>query len=264
MKFSMMSYTMERQGATVSDIVRAAAELAMDGIDWVTTYGEKPSELRRRSADAGLPVVAHTFFLRRAERGEPGWLDEAKASIDDAVEMGAPLVMIPSFSFHGISDRLEARARWIGILAAIAPVAADAGVVLTIENFPGAASAFVTAADFFEAQKQVPSLRLTFDNGNAATGEDPLESLRAVRKFVSHAHLKDWDRSDEPREGFRPMLDGRYYRPALIGEGCVDSAATLRELEGSGYDGYVNIEYESSRYPAREAVARVLERLRGA
>ena len=40
MKYSMMTYTMMRQGTfTPADCVRVAAQLKMDGIDWVTTYG---------------------------------------------------------------------------------------------------------------------------------------------------------------------------------------------------------------------------------
>ena len=48
----------------------------------------------------------------------------------------------------------------------------------------------------------------------------------------------------------------------LIGEGVVDSRATVRELERSGYTGFVNIEYEGSKYRADEGVKKVLDFLR--
>ena len=58
------------------------------------------------------------------------------------------------------------------------------------------------------------------------------------------------------------MKDGFYYKPALIGEGVVDSRATVRTLEETGYKGFVNIEYEGNEYPAHEGVRKVLEYLR--
>jgi sugar phosphate isomerase/epimerase len=166
MKLCMMSYTMARQGAGVEEIVRCAEELRLEGIDWVSTYGRDPRELKALSEAAGLTVACHTFFLRSFPEGG-AWRDEAKQGIDDAVTLGAPVVMIPTGT-RPETERSEFRRRWIDALAEIMPLAQEAGVILTVENFPGAASAFVTAADFYEAQRQVPGLKLTFDNGNAA------------------------------------------------------------------------------------------------
>lgn len=261
MKYSMMTYTMARQGYQVEDFIKTAAELEMDGIDWVTTYGRDPKELKKCSDDAGLPVAAHTFFLSKVTSREPGFLDDAKRSLEAAVILGAPVVMIPTPPVAGAASRDECRRVWIDALAQVAPLAEDAGVFLTVENFPGLGSPFITADDFFEGRKAVPSLYLTFDNGNASTGEDQLESLRRCVPYVKHVHFKDWDFSPEPREGFRQMLNG-YYRSALIGEGVVDSLAALRELEKSGYGGYINIEYENNDYPADKAIKKVLEHLK--
>lgn len=260
-RYSMMTYTLMRQkGFTPADCVRIASELKMEGIDWVTTYGEDPRTLRKMSDDAGLTAAAHTFFLNPKE-GET-ILSVAERSLDDACILGAPVVMIPPCPIAGVKTREENRKRWCGMLAeAVAPAMAR-GLVLTVENFPGVLSPFVTAADFYEAKKQIPSLKLTFDNGNAATGEDQIASLKACIGDIVHAHLKDWERSETPAEGMNLMRDGAYYRAALIGEGIVDSRATLRELEKSGYRGFVNIEYEGNKYRADEGVKKVLDFLR--
>ena len=94
MKFSMMTYTMMRQKCyTPEDCVRVAKELNMDGIDWVTTYDRDARELKKLSDDAGLPVVAHTFFLRKDDM--PQLESVAARHLDDAVTLGAPVVMIP-------------------------------------------------------------------------------------------------------------------------------------------------------------------------
>jgi sugar phosphate isomerase/epimerase len=169
--------------------------------------------------------------------------------------------MIPTMQRPDL-DRLAFRARWIEALEQIAPLAAQAGVVLTIENFPGCASAFVTAADFCAAKQRVPSLKLTFDSGNAAGGEDPVASYQACAADVVHVHLKDWTVRDEPTEGYRQMLNGKYFRSALIGEGDMPTAAVWQALRTAGYKGFVNIEYEGNEIPAAEAMRRAVTYLR--
>ena len=258
----MMTYTMMRQpGYTPADCVRVAAELKMDGIDWVTTYGEDPKLLKKMSDDAGLPVAAFTFFVPGSNLAEK--VSNAEKSLDDACTLGAPLVMIPPCPFAAdVTDPAENRKLWIEILAEIAPLAEKRNLILTVENFPGIASGFVTADDFFEAKKAIPSLKLTFDNGNAASGEDQIESLKRCFNDIVHVHFKDWDISAEYKESWRQMRDGRYYMPALIGEGDIDNKLTLSTLEELGYNGFINIEYENNKYPADEGIRRVLEYLR--
>ena len=262
MKFSMMTYTMMRQpGFTPEDCVRVAQELKMEGIDWVTTYGRDPKELKKMSEDAGLTIAAHTFFVPGATVAEK--VSNAEKSLDDACILGAPVVMIPPCPFAAdVTDPAENRKLWIEILAEVAPLAEKRNLLFTVENFPGCASGFVTADDFFEAKKAVPALKLTFDNGNAASGEDQIESLKRCFNDVVHVHFKDWDISTENDGTRRQMRDGRYYVPALIGEGAIDSKATLKTLEELGYDGFINIEYENEKYPADVATRKALEYLR--
>ena len=255
----MMTYTVMRQKTyTVEECVKIASDLKMDGIDWVTTYNRDPKELKKLSDDAGLPVVAHTFFLR--DKAEPTFIGTAERSLDAACVLGAPVVMIPPAPFPEITDPAENRKRWCEVLAQVAPLAEARGLILTVENFPGAASAFVTAADFYEAKKQIPYLKLTYDDGNAATGEDPVESLKKCFKDVAHVHFKDWDFCDD--SGAIKMRNGKFGTAALIGEGDVPSAAVFKTLKELDYKGYINIEYESMKYKADEAIRRALEFLR--
>ena len=258
MKFSMMTYTLMRQGCfTPEDCVQTAAKLGMAGIDWVTTYGRDPEELAKITADAGLEVALHTFFM--PHQSEISQKDMAQKGLDDACLLGAPGVMIVPIPYEGVTDPAENRKRWAEKLNMAAELAAERNLVLTVENFPGIYSPVVTADDFYDLKKQVPSLKLTFDNGNAASGEDQIQSLKRCFKDVFHVHFKDWEIRETPEEGWRLMRDGRYYRPALIGEGSIDSRATLKVLEEFEYKGFINIEYENNKYPGDIAVAKALE-----
>ena len=58
------------------------------------------------------------------------------------------------------------------------------------------------------------------------------------------------------------MRNGKFGTAALVGEGDVPSAAVFKTLKELDYKGYINIEYESMKYKADEAIRRALDFLR--
>ena len=159
-------------------------------------------------------------------------------------------------------ERDDFRRFWISALKQVAPLTDDAKLVLTIENFPGNKSAFIIADDYFEAKAEIPQLKLTYDNGNAAEGEDPVESFKKCAADVVHVHFKDRYIKNELTEGYRRTISGTYIKSALIGEGDVDTPACVNALRDYGYDGYINLEYEGDKYDGPESVRRMVEYLR--
>jgi sugar phosphate isomerase/epimerase len=257
----MMTYTMARQGFGVKDFIKTAVDCKLEGIDWITTYGENPEDLKKMSHDAGLEIACHTFFSGKFLKGEKDWLDEIKQSIEDAVVLGAPVVMIPTCSRPDM-DRDAFRDMWIDGFKQIAPLTDDAGLILTIENFPGKLSAFVTAEDYYKAKAEIPQLKLTFDDGNAAFGEDPVESFKQCVDDVVHVHFKDWYIVDQPRQGYRDSLIGKYFKPALISQGNIDTATVWKTMKSCGYKGFINIEYEDNTVKADKAIQIAADYLR--
>lgn len=268
MKLTMMSYTMSRRAELfdLDEMLKLTRELDLYGIDFVTLHGYEAAELRKKTDDLGIKVVCFTFLaamgLASPEDRAVG-VDLAKQGIEDAVTLGAPVIMIPTLPTAGM-DRDTARGYWLEGLKEVAPMAAAAGVTLTLENFGSTESPFVTAADMMESVDQVPGCKVTYDSGGCATGEEPIQSFKDVAAHTVHAHLKDWYFSDEPREDFRPtpMLSGKYTKAALIGEGEVDNAGVVAAMREFGYDGTINIEYEGDKYHPAEAVRRAADYLR--
>jgi sugar phosphate isomerase/epimerase len=258
----MMTYTMSRQGYGVKDFIKAAVDYKLDGIDWVTNYGHCPKELKKMSDDAGLTVACYTFFLNKFMNNEVNWLDEVKQSLEDAINIGTSIVMIPTPPLANITNRKTGQQNWINALKKVAPLALDASLTLTIENYPGYLSPFVIANDYYKAKSEIQSLKLTYDNGNAAGGEDPVESFKRCANNVVHAHFKDWYISDIPQEGYCKFLDGKYYKPALIGQGDINTAGVWETMKEFGYKGYINIEYESDDIKAPQGVQMAVEYLR--
>lgn len=259
---AMMTGAFDRQNYRVEDFIKAAVKLDITAIDWIGTHGRKAEELRKMTDDAGLEVAGHTFFLQRFYNGEKNWMDEVKESLDNAVKLGAPLVMIPTPGAKDRRNRNEYRKEWIDALSEIMPLTKTAGLILTVENFPGKYSPFVLASDFLEAQAQIPELKLTFDNGNAASGENVVDSFMKTAEFTVHCHFKDWDILNHPEENYRELLDGRYYRSALIGEGSIDTKACWNAMRDYDYKGFINIEYEGDTYMADDAFSKASRYLR--
>ena len=270
MKLCMMSYTFSRQKWEKSGrfdlegMCRVANELGIDGADIVTTGGLPPAEIKRMLADHGIKPACYTFgvalnFPTAAER--TAGVDSIKAGVDIAVEIGAPGIMAVTAGKQGVPRDLSRR-NFIRGLQESAAFARQAGIFMSIENFPGADSPFVVSSDVLEAIREVPGLKLTYDNGNVLLGgEDPAASFRRCAEQVVHAHFKDWALvgPDKGREG----LDGRRYESALIGEGIVPHKTCLEAMKQSGYAGYINIEYENNKYPPDEATRRAAKYLQG-
>ena len=267
-----MSYTLGRTGwfkdnkpEGLKKICRLAAEIGTDGIDWVTTHGIEPAEIRRAMDGHGLKTVCYTFGASGLNcdsfAGRCAGVDTVRATIETAVVLGADKVMLVTPGNAKIPRDISRR-NYIRGLQECAGFARQAGVSITIENFPGPDSPFVISSDAQEAFREVPGLKLTYDNGNIALGgEDPAVSFTRCAAHVAHAHFKDWDRMP-PGQG-REALDGRRYMPALIGEGMIDHKSCLAAMQAAGYTGYINIEYENNKYPADEATRRAAKHLRG-
>ncbi|MBI2441620.1 MAG: sugar phosphate isomerase/epimerase [Lentisphaerae bacterium] len=258
MKLSVMSYTFDRaKDFTLEQICQLANELGIDGIDMVRTYGRKPQEIRRLLDQHGLKTVCHTFLadlIFPSTAARQAGVDTIKQSLEAAVILGADKVMLPTPGKQGVPRDL-ARSYIIRGLQEALVLVRQAGITLTLENFPGANSPFAISSDLLEAVREVPGTKITFDNGNALMGgEDSAVSFERCASHIIHSHFKDWVLAERGQgmEG----LDGRWYQAALIGEGVVNHKSCLRAMKHSGYAGYINIEYEGRAYHPADGTRR--------
>lgn len=271
MKLSIMSYTFGRTGwfkqnarEGLKSLCRLARELSIEGIDWVTTHGIDPAEIRREMDDSGLKTVCHTFSAAGlnadSTAARVAAVDAVAAGIETAAVLGAPIVMLVTPGKPDIPRDISRR-NYIHGLQECAVLARHAGVAMTIENFPGPATPFAISSDVLEAVRETPGLKLTYDNGNVMIGgEDPAVSFARCAPHVVHAHFKDWVSTDSDK--FSHGLDGRFYKSALIGEGIVPHRACLAAMRKVSYTGFINIEYEANQYPPDEATRRAAAFLR--
>lgn len=270
MNISMMTYTMARglqkdEKFDVKALCEFTRQLNLNSIDWVTTYGYHPREIRRITDDYGLENICFTFqcalnFPTPAER--IGGRDQFKRGVETAIILGADKIMLPVKGRQGLS-RKESFRNVVSGLQEVIEFAEQLGVLATVEHFPSPISPFVTSADINRAVREVPGLRITYDNGNVTTGgETAAEGFRRSAEYIVHAHFKDFAICSEDAPGARPCLDGKYRRPVLVGDGDVDQMEALRAMKEWGYAGYINFEYEGSEYTPREATIEGVRRMR--
>ena len=246
MKFSLLSCCM--CGKTPETAVNTAKEIGFSAIDWVTLCGKTPGFLRKITLDAGLEIGTYTFILKDFPAGN--WRDAAKREIDNAVALGASAVMLPTTEIAGICDRAQARRQWIGAVAETAALADDANIIFTIENYAGICSPCITFDDFLLFRKEIPGLQLTFDCGNAFTGEDPVESLRKSLRHIQNVHIKDWIVSggtDSP--GSCRVSEDTCFRMTLPLSGIVPVREIMAELGNAQYQKNIVMEYIYGDYP---------------
>ena len=260
MRLAMMSAcvlpTQGQREADVAGLCAFSREIGLDAIDFITDHGVAPATLRKVTDDYGLIVCAYTFFapinFPTPQERQPG-LDEVKRGIEAAVTLGTDKVMIPPAGRDDLS-RAESRRNLITGLNEALPIAWDAGVTLTIEDFGMGNSPFVTSSDLLAAVEGAPGLKLTFDNGNCFSGgEDPVAAWRRVKDYTVHVHFKSFHLAERPEEGFL-ALDGRHYASAVIGRGLVDNAAGIAALKEDDYEGYIDLEAWEAGVEPREAV----------
>jgi sugar phosphate isomerase/epimerase len=141
-------------------------------------------------------------------------------------------------------------------LAVLAPEAADAGVVLCVENHFGTMTQ--TAADTARLVSEVgsPSVRVLYDQANLTFTHDETwqEAFAIQGELVGHVHVKDLVFKD-PEAPFRASdtarvkAEERAVRSRVVGTGVVPWPDILEELVRRGYDDVLSLEYEYRWHP---------------
>jgi sugar phosphate isomerase/epimerase len=266
---------------SVSDWIRLAAGLDIDGLEWYAGFLEVAEEgnwsrFREEVAATGktIPMLCcspdfthpEPAFRSREVAKQMGWIEMAHA-------LGASFCRVLSGQRRpelGIDDGIEFAASCIEDCL---PHAEELGITLIIENhykddfwdYPEFAQKMDVFCRLVDAIDH-PCFGVNFDPSNAyLAGEDPLELLRRVSHRVVTMHasdrylvdgtLDDLRREECGAEGYAARL-----RHGEIGKGLNDYDAIFSELKRVGFDGWISIE---DGVEGIEQLARSVEFLRG-
>ena len=277
MQLAISSYSFHRLNAgpeagepvpDLLDVVDGAAALGCTGVELLgvhfpTTEREYLNRLKRRALKAGVQIVAvsaHHNFVTPDDARREQQAEVVRRWIDVAAALGAPVVRVfggrwqtaPSFSAfmanRGQEPALEGYGEddafgWIAAgFGAVLPRAADAGVVLALENHWGFTG---TAAGTLRIIRDLssPWLAAVLDTGNFL--EDPYDELAQLAPEAVLVHAKAY-----PGGGIYYTLD-------------LDYGRIVRLLQDAGYRGFLSLENEG-RAPPGEGNPQALNALRAA
>ncbi len=123
--------------------------------------------------------------------------------------------------------------------------AADAGVIIGVQNHHDLAAHYLSLFDLLEEINE-PNVRAVFDAWAVVLhGDDPAAAVRKMAPYIAYTTAADYVR--RPRYTYQPPLvnylpETDFIKAVPMGEGMVDYRSFLDTLKSVGYSGFVGYE----------------------
>lgn len=238
-------------------IEEAAENYARAGVAGISVWrdaleGRNIKATGRMLRDAGLSIVSYVrggFFPAATESGRRAAIDDNLKMIDEAAELGAPLIVLVCGAVPGQSLKAS-RAQIRDGIAALLQHAESCGVKLGIEPlhpmYADSRSAINTLKQANDMAEELASDHLGVVHDVYHLWWDPdlsRETLRCGSNGNLLAfHVCDWK---TPTEDL--LLDR-----GLMGEGCIDISQIRSWVESTGFDSFIEVEIFSKKYWAMD------------
>ena len=246
MKLSVTSWSFP--ACTLPEVAGIARALGLEAVDVGFFYAsalersrvlEQPEALSSELArlGVGLSNFYHLFGAGLEERNlaQPDHLEQNREDFRKIVRFcqlaGIPSVMV----LPGVVNPGQSRADALEVsalsLAALLPIAQEAGVTLVVE--PHVHSYLESPALTLALLERVPGLKLALDYAHFVCLGYRQEEIDPLAPFAGHVHLR------QARMG---VLQ------AKLAEGTINFPALLGRLREVGYSGYLSLEYVHQDY----------------
>lgn len=262
MKFGVSTYSlhqaMQKGEMTMLDVISYIASIGGQHVEIVpigVTLHDNPDlvrQIREKAAESGLEISNYAVsgnFVGLSDEAFEREVERLKKEVGVAAALGVTRMRHDVASAQDISIRhfLEVLPRLAEGCRRVADYASQFGITTSVENH----GFFVQASDRVQALIHAvdrPNFRTTLDTGNfLCVDEEPVTGVKNNLPYASMVHVKDFYRRPSylnPGEGWFQSSSGQYLRGAVAGQGDIDIRQVLRLIRGSGYDGYVSLEFE--------------------
>jgi sugar phosphate isomerase/epimerase len=249
-------------------IEEATDRYAAAGVKGVTVWrqwleGRDIAKVGEALRAAGIEIVSLCrggFFPAADQSGRRKAIDDNLRAIDEAAELGAPLIVLVCGALPG--QPLEvSRGQIADGIAAVLPRAQQAGIRLSVEPLHPMYADSRSAVNTIHQANQMcdrigsPLLGVTVDVYHLWWDPDLQPEIdrcgQAGRIFSFH--VCDW----------RVPTDDLLYDRGLMGEGCINIREIRGWVEQNGFDGFVEVEIFSNRHWATDQ-AEFLEKIKDA
>jgi inosose dehydratase len=223
-----------RSNGSIAQAVRDIAAAGYEGIEMfdgnVADYAERPDDLRRLLADAGLELVSvycgANFIYADMLADE---LYRVARAADLAATFGAQHLVVGGGARRAVGTREEDYDRLGSALDEVVGIAESRG--LTATYHPHLTTMAESPYELDEVMRR-SRIGLCPDTAHvAAGGGDPAELIRRYADRIHYVHLKD----------FRP--DPVTFLP--LGRGVLNMPDIIAALGEAGYDGWLVVELDA-------------------
>lgn len=231
-----------------TEVLRQVRDIGFDFFD-IQPTNQRTMESRLLAQELGLRVscVGASFGMPAgaaldhddSSRRELA-IEHVRSAIAHAADIGAEIAYV----IPGSDAQPAALERYRDSVIRLAAAAADRGIKLAIEHFPG--TALPTAAETLEFIRRADhdNLFLLYDSGHVQmSGEDPAAVIANAGERLGYVHFDD---NDGLSDLHWSLLDGVMTDESLL--------ETLRALDAVGYQGALSLELS----PALPKPARAL------
>jgi sugar phosphate isomerase/epimerase len=194
-------------------------------------------------------LAAYTNFTADAEHAEIPHREMQVYYVGElcrlAVDLGGRVVRIFTGYEHSVLPYSRAWDLAVSAVKECARLAADAGVVLAVQNHHDLAGHSEAFLQFLRAVDE-PSCRAAFDAwAPALQGDDLIAAAKKLASLTVHTTIADYIRL--PRFRYQPELvdyrrENDYVQAVPVGDGIIDYRTFLTTLRENGFDGSVAYE----------------------
>ena len=238
-RLSLNQWTVRRW--TVREAVGGCAR---HGIGAIGLWREQVADhgLARSAAlvkEAGLRVSS---LCRGGFFNRPGWLDDNKAAIDEAVALGASCLVLVVGGLPGSSrDLAAARTRMAEAIGTLEPIAAAAGVRLAVEPmhpmYCADRGVLSTLGQALDVAAKHPAATVGVMVDTFHLWWDP-----AVESDIARAGREGRIAGFQVSDFLVPLPADVLLGRALMGDGVIDFAPLCQAVSATGYDGDIEVE----------------------
>ena len=253
-----------------SEAIRQAAAIGAAGIQMYATKGENaPENLNSAARQALLREVKDNGLVFSALCGDlgmgfgykdknPELIEKSKRIVDLAKDLETDIVtthigVVPADPNH---DRYKIMQDACYQLASYAD---SVGAHFAVETGPETSAVL---KDFLDSLNST-GVAVNLDPANLVmvTGDDPVQAVYNLKKYIVHTHAKDGNLlvRGNPEYIYRAVhpvpqeaKGVQYFEEVPLGTGSVDFPAYLKALEDIGYKGFLTIEREVGENPAAD------------
>lgn len=258
----------------LGESIKLAGQLGFSSIQIYATSGEfSPEtltestkiEFKKQLKSSGLEISAlcgdmggHGFEIAE---DNPERIEKTKRIIDLAEEFDTHVIT----THIGVIPADKSNPRYKVMLDALTECgryAKEKNITLAIETGPETAA---TLLQFLEDTDGGVGVNLDPANFVMVTGQDPVEAVEMLGKYIVHTHAKDGImlKRTDPKiiydhfatGGIEALNVADYFIETPLGEGNVDFPNYLNALRKIGYNGYLTVEREAGENPAADIKA---------